>query len=353
MSSLSVIVPVYNVERWVDRCLESLEGQDLGDLEIVCVNDGSTDGSRARLSAWETRDPRVRVIDQPNRGVSSARNTGIKAARGDYVCFLDADDRLLPGACRHIVELLDRTSADVVVFGGRVFPAGAPCPEWLEESLHPRDVTYDGFSMGLLLHESSRPFAWKLALRRDFMRERGVLFDEGTRFGEDQVFCFSVYPRSRRTVFVSDELYEYQVSREGSLMRCLRDDFESKMLRHADVIGRILSDWSSLGILDEHASEMVGFALDFVLYDALKLEESAYLLVAERLRAVLSAYWGEDDLAKMSLSPDERMMALKACYHTSLSPMARRALALGHRLRQRGVRSLLRRVVQKLGRSRA
>lgn len=348
MSRLSVIVPVYNVESWIDRCLESLVAQDFGDFEVVCVNDGSTDASHERLAAWEAREPRLRVIDQPNAGPSAARNAGIRAARGDYVSFLDADDRYLPGACGRIVAALDQTGADVLVFGGRAFPEGAACPEWLSESLHPRDVTYDTFTMDLLLKEATRPFVWKLALRRDFLLSRGILLDENLRFGEDQLFCFSVFPRARRTALISNELYEYQVTRDGSLMSGLRDDFGAKMLAHNEVVARILADWDEGGFLHEHAADLVSFALDFSLYDALKLDDAAYRPVAEGLREVLSRYWGEGDVAAMNLPRATRRMALDACYRMDLSVQARRALALEYRLRKKGLLSFARRAVQKL-----
>lgn len=348
MTRLSVVVPVYNVEDWVDRCLESLVGQDFEDFEVVCVNDGSTDGSRERLAAWEAADPRVRVVDQANAGLSGARNAGIRAARGEYVSFLDADDRYLPGACGRMVSALDEAGADVLVFGGRVYPEDAPCPEWIPESLSPRDVTYDAFSMDLLLKEASRPFAWRLALRRGFILERDLFFDEGLRFGEDQLYCFAVYPRSGRTALISDELYEYQVVREGSLMSSLRADFGAKMLEHNKVVERILADWDAGGFLRPHAADLVAFALDFSLYDALKLADDAYRPVAEGLCRVLSCYWTAEDIAAMGLPRDVRRMALGACYRTDMPAQARRALALGHRLRQKGVRSFLRRAAQKV-----
>lgn len=346
---LTVVVPSYNVEGWVDRCLRSLAEQDFADFEVVCVNDGSTDGTRARLAAWEARDARVRVLDQGNAGLSAARNAGIRAARGDYVCFLDADDRLFPGACGRIVGALDDTGSDVLVFGARCVPEDAAAPEWLVESLHPRDVVYEGFSMELMLRENARPFAWRLALRRDFLRESGVLFDETVRFGEDQVFCFAVYPRSRRTALVSDELYEYQVGRAGSLMTRLEGDFGAKMLEHCAVVDRILRDWDGLGILRAHEAEMVGFALDFSLYDAIKLPDEAYRPVADLLRETLSRYWTAQEVAAMDLPRPARSMALRCCYRTDMTARGRKALALEYRLQQKGLRSLLRRVAEKIG----
>ena len=138
MSRLSVVVPVYNVEKYLDVSLGSLEDQSLADIDIICVNDGSTDGSRAVLARWEKRDPRIRVVDKPNGGLSSARNAGIDAATTEYVCFLDSDDRFHPNACAEMVRLLDQTGADVLTFGATLCPPDARAPWILPRALAPR-----------------------------------------------------------------------------------------------------------------------------------------------------------------------------------------------------------------------
>ena len=104
VSCISVIVPVYNVAHCLDACMESLQAQTLEDIEIICVNDGSTDGSCLVLEAWAARDARICVVDKQNGGLSSARNAGIHAARSPYVCFLDSDDRFHARACEEMVR---------------------------------------------------------------------------------------------------------------------------------------------------------------------------------------------------------------------------------------------------------
>ena len=94
--TLSIIIPVYNVEDYLDACLDSLEAQTFTNIEMVCVNDGSPDGSRDILTKRQSQDPRIVIVDKPNGGLSSARNAGINAARGTYIGFLDADDRFTP-----------------------------------------------------------------------------------------------------------------------------------------------------------------------------------------------------------------------------------------------------------------
>ncbi|MEU6348239.1 glycosyltransferase family 2 protein [Streptomyces sp. NPDC047072] len=108
---LSIVVPVFDVELYLSTCLESLAGQHPADTEIIVVDDGSVDGSRPIADAWAREDPRIRILAQPNSGLSAARNTGIRAARGTYLAFCDGDDIVPPGAyAAHIASLEDSGS---------------------------------------------------------------------------------------------------------------------------------------------------------------------------------------------------------------------------------------------------
>ena len=93
---ISVIVPVYNVERYLDQCVESLIGQTYERLEIILVDDGSTDSSGEQCNAWANRDNRIRAVRQCNAGLAAARNTGLDLAKGEYIGFVDSDDYVLP-----------------------------------------------------------------------------------------------------------------------------------------------------------------------------------------------------------------------------------------------------------------
>lgn len=344
MSRLTVIVPCYNVESYLDWSLGSLEGQTLSDIDIVCVNDGSTDGTLEALEAWAARDPRVRVVSKPNGGLSSARNAGIRATATDYVCFLDADDRFHESACESIVRLLDETGADVLTFGATCYPPEAGYP-WLEGALSPRDALYEGFSPDILFKEASRPFAWRTACRTEFLLEKGIWFEEGLRFGEDQAFHFAVYPRAERTALSSLKLYDYRVAREGSLMSAVSDDFGAKMLEHVKILDVILRDWSAADLLSRYEEQMVAFCMDFALYDAIKLDEAPYRAVAERLRSLMGGYWSLQEVERMALPAATRRMVLDACYRMDLTPAGRKRLVLSYYAQQNGRRALLRRLV--------
>ncbi|MCI1645911.1 MAG: glycosyltransferase [Olsenella sp.] len=335
MSRISVLVPVYNVEGYLDACLGSLEDQSLTDIDIICVNDGSTDGSRAVLSQWEQRDPRVRVIDKPNGGLSSARNAGIDAATTEYVCFLDSDDRFHPNACAEMVRLLDKTGADVLTFGATLYPLETQ-DNWLEHVLSPRDVVFDGYDTRLMFREPSRPFSWRTACRREFLLEKGIRFDEGVRFGEDQLFDFAIYPRASRTALSSEKLYEYRVAREGSLMARMNADVTAKMLEHVNIVDHILKDWQRGGFLGMDDENLVEFIMEFVMREAIRQDDDGYRRVTAALRPVLLSFWDEETLAAMDVLSTTHALLMQATLSPNGMPFAaRRTLALAYYLEHR------------------
>ena len=113
MAKISIIVPVYNVEKYLTKCLQSLVNQTFRDIEIICVNDGSADNSLAVLNDFACSDSRVKVITQDNSGVSSARNRGITESTAQYLMFLDGDDYYTPHACELAYEKIEAIGADV------------------------------------------------------------------------------------------------------------------------------------------------------------------------------------------------------------------------------------------------
>lgn len=115
---ISVIVPVYNVEAYLARCVDSILAQTYGNLEVILVDDGAKDNSGAICDAYAAKDPRVRVIHKENGGLSSARNAGLDAATGEYIAFLDSDDWITPDAYGHLVEVMEKYGVNLVC-GGR------------------------------------------------------------------------------------------------------------------------------------------------------------------------------------------------------------------------------------------
>ena len=111
---ISIVVPVYNVEKYLPKCLDSLIGQTYQDIEIICVNDGSTDGSLEILEQYATKDPRIIVISQENQGPSETRNKGVDIAKGEWMMFVDSDDWLELSCCEQIMSQSE--TCDLAIF---------------------------------------------------------------------------------------------------------------------------------------------------------------------------------------------------------------------------------------------
>lgn len=267
MARLSVVLPVYNVERYLALCLETVRQQSMADIEIICVDDGSPDRSRLLLEMAADLDPRVVVVTKPNGGLSSARNAGLDAATSDVVWFVDSDDFIHAKACATIVDVFDETGADIVTFGAFPHP-GSLGNGWLHRTLSPRQVTYEGFHPDLLFEEASRPFVWRSAFSRDFLVREGLRFDEELPFGEDQAFYFEAYPLARMTALIPDKLYHYRVSRPDSLMASRFADRSTMMTEHHHITRVILQSWRERGWLDTYRAEMFGWVVEFLATDA-------------------------------------------------------------------------------------
>lgn len=340
MTGITVVIPVYNVQDYLDDCLSSLEAQDCRDFEAICVNDGSTDGSRAILGAWEGRVPWLRVIDQENGGLSRARNVGMRASRGDYVCFLDSDDRLLPQAVSTILKGFGDGS-DVLVFGGLTLPRDATT-SFYERSMSPRDKVFEGPDADLLFAPDARPYAVRTSLSASFMRERDVYFDEEIGYGEDQPFQFRAYLRSSRTRLISDRIYEYRIVRSGSLMSDARGDQVQMLLNHVRIADFCLREFEAVGMLDTYAGPLFDWVVSLVANDALKMGGADCAEVMRSLGEMLARHVDGDEVAGLTLHPSTRAVVEASMGHSRYGAVERTRLFVPLHAHLYGRRSLLR-----------
>ncbi len=206
----SFVVPVYNVEQYLEQCLESLQAQNYGDYEVICVNDGSSDGSKEILSAWEPRMQKMRVIDRENGGLSAARNTGLEAATGDYVVFVDSDDWVEPNMLNTLATVIG--SEDMLCFA---------CQRTDNEATDslPKEQTsgWDYYNRHALEHREI-PFVcvWQRCYRRQFLLDNGLRFREGI-LHEDNEFTPRACLGAKSVKVIPDVLYNYRV-RPNSIM---------------------------------------------------------------------------------------------------------------------------------------
>lgn len=281
--AVSVLVPVYNVERYLGECLDGILAQTLKDIEVICVDDGSTDGSAAILERYAAADGRVVVIRKSNGGLPSARNAGLDAATGEYVGFVDADDRVDAGMFERLYRAARANRADVAVCGGRVFPGEDEAPAWLKEALSPRDIVYRTDCLAALYEErGARPFLWRDLVRRELIQKNGLRLDESIVVGEDQAFQFKIFAAARRAVFISDKLYNYRYSRSGSIMNEAQyRDYGARVSKHVKMTGSIMRDGGGTLLSERNAARFFDWAVDFVYWDLIRVNACERAAIAE------------------------------------------------------------------------
>lgn len=206
--SVSVVIPVYNVEPWLGECLDSLLMQTFRDFEIIAVDDGSTDGSAKVLHEAEALEPRLKIFRmERNCGQAAARNKGLDQSAGRYVYFLDADDLIIPEALEELVAEADRSGADVVAFGHLQFtddPEFADTASGVLFSYEGMEGTGSGeeiFSR-LVTGENISPSVPTYLIRRDFINRTGLRFIEGI-LHEDIGYIYEMLRRSQKTSLVA------------------------------------------------------------------------------------------------------------------------------------------------------
>ena len=231
---LSIIVPVYDVERYLPKCMDSILAQTFTDFELILVDDGSPDNCPALCDATAEKDARVRVIHQKNGGLSAARNAGLDAARGAWIGFVDSDDYIAPEMYEAMYHAVQSTGADLALCDyAEVDETGAPC-----QSMHIRLEKKDFTGRDLLKNatDSTIQPAWNKLYRRDIFAQ--LRYPEG-KLNEDLFLIPEVCLQIQKAVVVPKALY-YYVQRGGSIMS------GNKTLRHFDAAEAAQRYWDCL-----------------------------------------------------------------------------------------------------------
>lgn len=231
---LSIIVPVYDVERYLPKCMDSILAQTFTDFELILVDDGSPDNCPALCDAAAAKDARIRVIHQKNGGLSAARNAGLDAARGAWIGFVDSDDYIAPEMYEALYQAVQSTGADLALCDyAEVDEAGAPC-----QSMHIRLEKKDFTGRDLLKNatDSTIQPAWNKLYRRDIFAQ--LRYPEG-KLNEDLFLIPEICLNTQKAVVVPKALY-YYVQRGGSIMS------GNKTLRHFDAAEAARQYWDCL-----------------------------------------------------------------------------------------------------------
>ena len=233
---VSIIIPAYNLEGYIDKCLESVCKQTLSpqDMEIIVINDGSTDATASILDMWAKKEDRIKVVHKQNGGVSAARNTGIDMAKGEFIFFFDGDDFMEPETCEELYNIAKQNQADSIVYGYYRYEDGKvmeTCHPLFDKQIYegkeiikkmvPQFVglSYDNINSWLRNEENAlyveNPALWRIMVSRQIIVDNKLRFDTRLKVGEDTVFI-SEYLSCAKKCFVQQKCYYYLVTRQTS-----------------------------------------------------------------------------------------------------------------------------------------
>lgn len=238
---VSIIVPVYNAQRFLRKCVESILAQTYRNIQLILVDDGSTDGSGALCDEFAAMDRRVTVIHQKNAGVSAARNAGLDAARGEYVGFVDADDTIAPDTYRRALEAIgdcDMAMWDAVT----VWPDGRREPDTI--SLLETDCVLEKKDWSPELLRYMAGAVWRCLYRRELLE--GVRFPLGIKLSEDRLFNLQAMGKAQKLAYFKDGLYYRAVTEGSACHRYHGDKFEKSLLAMEYAEKAIAQYWSAV-----------------------------------------------------------------------------------------------------------
>jgi glycosyltransferase involved in cell wall biosynthesis len=211
---LTIIVPIYNTEKYLSRCIDSLIQQSLPDIQILLINDGSSDRSPRICDQYAILDKRIQVVHTDNQGVSSARNTGIKLTQTPFIMFVDSDDYVSPELCYVLVKTMTKDQSDMALCGFKVIEDNKSS-DMLLRSLP--ELMYDPFHhyLGEMQRTLMTFFPFARVYRAEIIKKNNITFDPNLKTGEDRVFNMTYFQHTKKISVSRLPLY-YYVRREGS-----------------------------------------------------------------------------------------------------------------------------------------
>jgi len=251
----SIIIPVYNAEKHLDKCLRSVVGQTYKDIEIIVINDGSTDNSAQIIERYGKLDSRIKVITQKNSGPSAARNSGLRSAAKEYILFIDSDDFIAENTCERLAEYVERDKSDVYVFG-LYYDYGN------KKSTGRQNLRYKKYGGGkdymkTALEEGNfRTFAHSKLFKNELLlcNNDRIDFVDGL-LGQDMLFVVQILCKANSVSVVPEYLYHYAQHRSGRISTQYREK-DLDVLKFIDIL---YNDYYKTGEISKHIYAILTF----------------------------------------------------------------------------------------------
>ena len=214
MTKLSIVIPVYNTEKYLKKCLDSIFSQTFKDFEVICVDDGSTDNSLEVLKQF----PLVRIIKKQNKGSGAARNIALACTKGEYVLFVDSDDWLVDCAFEKLIRSVETFNTDILIFGAFTYSNGKLRSGSYGVKKIPKKYLHKVFNKSDFKDEIFKfpSTAWTKLYKRNFLINNNINF-QNIRVGQDQIFFVKSMLQANAIAVLNKNLYCYRKKRPGSV----------------------------------------------------------------------------------------------------------------------------------------
>lgn len=247
MPEISIVMPVYNVEKYIDKAIKSVLAQTYSDFELIIVNDGTEDSSMKCAERHAEKDSRISILEQTNRGLSSARNTGLKYASGKYICFMDSDDEVDSCFLKTVMTVIEEKEPDVLMFGMIIQKLNnkEKITQFFELKTNIREYNRDNLSEFNLCDEAVEliGYATNKIYKRNLLMDHDLYFDEDILFLEDINFNEKVFQFIQSFIVISQCLYYYKRRNRNSLIKTFHENHFELQMAGIDSRKKILENW--------------------------------------------------------------------------------------------------------------
>ncbi len=289
---VSVVIPVYNAKPYLRECLESLKNQTLKNIEIICVNDGSTDESLDILRKYEMQDKRIKVIDKPNTGAGDCRNVGMKQAKGQYLLFLDADDIFAQSLCEKACFQIMKDKADICFFGAQRFNMKTYEKEpmgWVfREEMFPAKKPFTRENLNHKFFQMTTGCAWAKLFKREFIEKNNIEF-MNIQNANDLFFVRTAMALAGKMTYVKNKLVFYRVGMNDNTQATKHKAPLEFYKAYTALKERLIKE----GVYNELEQSFVNLAFDDCMFNIrTTTEPEANKKIKEKLKHEGFAYFG-------------------------------------------------------------
>lgn len=302
---VSIIIPAYNAEKHIEQCIDSIISQTYKNIEVIIVNDGSTDNTLAICEKYAKEDKRIKIVKKKNEGVSKARNDGIKIATGKYIMFIDSDDYIDDDYIEIMRKNIVEKKADLVISNYTRDKNGVKEKIYFDLKNDDDNITFPA-----VLNEYITGFyfnsIWKTIIKKNIIEDNKIQFDSTMKFGEDAVFSLKVYKNSNKTILIKNYGYHYvdnetSVTNTRTMNKRIQNAIDNfKLYDHITKYIELTKEEQIL--LNDRILECYVNALDTILSCKKTTTDKSYVQIIKNLNKLYIEYFESYDNKKSKLS---------------------------------------------------